>query len=429
MYAPVLKCRREITILVGVYDLGPNIDCLLGNGTFAAHHELQDIVQRQPDTIERQIATQNALNGNVIGGHKSSTLYDSGCQSAGSEFNFGRQRAGHRPNTGNGARPDPSGQGGRTDLTTDESTKVTRSDRTQNPTHGIELEPRRDLGGQINVESLDVIETVQMTDGRRDTQDKTSDVGSRRDPSESTNVAGHGVMETVPINNGQCDTRDDKTRSATNTTDGRGCDLASEETRNAETELGDGHVGQLRRRREETQMFVESDTVAINKATNGGQREASCAEFGGVDGQVNALEADGERPDAGHANTDNAGERAQNLDALAAGATSGGGNGVDPTDDFQAAGGTCAERRVAAVSTRSQAGGRQTGVGAGTAAERPFTTVRKRSKGDIRSTDESGGILAPDDDREGDDMVTVTDSATSVENQNIDNVFLRILVE
>jgi len=45
IYAPGLGCEREIFIVVGVWDLGPNVDCLLGNQTFSTYRELKDVVQ------------------------------------------------------------------------------------------------------------------------------------------------------------------------------------------------------------------------------------------------------------------------------------------------------------------------------------------------------------------------------------------------
>ena len=44
MIAPELGCAHEISVLVGVWDLGPNVDCLLGNQTFAQNPEIRDIV-------------------------------------------------------------------------------------------------------------------------------------------------------------------------------------------------------------------------------------------------------------------------------------------------------------------------------------------------------------------------------------------------
>ena len=47
MIAPELGCAHEISVLVGVWDLGPNVDCLLGNQTFAQNPEIRDIVIRR----------------------------------------------------------------------------------------------------------------------------------------------------------------------------------------------------------------------------------------------------------------------------------------------------------------------------------------------------------------------------------------------
>lgn len=47
MYAPELGCPHEISVLVGVWDLGPDVQCLLGNQTFQRHSQFTDIVKRR----------------------------------------------------------------------------------------------------------------------------------------------------------------------------------------------------------------------------------------------------------------------------------------------------------------------------------------------------------------------------------------------
>jgi len=63
IYAPGLGCEREIFIVVGVWDIGPNIDCLLGNQTFSTYRELKDVVKSLvPGTEAKTICRQVTEN-------------------------------------------------------------------------------------------------------------------------------------------------------------------------------------------------------------------------------------------------------------------------------------------------------------------------------------------------------------------------------
>jgi len=89
MYAPGLGCERDIIIVVGVWDTGSNIDCLLGNQTFSTYDELKAVVKSNRSLVPGTNRHENDL---WRGNDKSTALYDSSCHGVVREHGYKRRQ-------------------------------------------------------------------------------------------------------------------------------------------------------------------------------------------------------------------------------------------------------------------------------------------------------------------------------------------------
>jgi len=89
MYAPGLGCEQEISVVVGSWDTGPNIDCLLGNQTFLTYAELKDVVKSNRSLVPGTNRHENDLSRN---NDEFTASYDSSCQGAKREHDYKRRQ-------------------------------------------------------------------------------------------------------------------------------------------------------------------------------------------------------------------------------------------------------------------------------------------------------------------------------------------------
>jgi len=97
MYAPGLGCEREISILVSVWDTGPNIDCLLGNQTFHTYDELKDVVKLDRSLVPGTNQHENDLSR---GNDEFTASYDSSCQAVVRKHDYKRRQPLNETGTG-----------------------------------------------------------------------------------------------------------------------------------------------------------------------------------------------------------------------------------------------------------------------------------------------------------------------------------------
>jgi len=98
IYAPGLGCEREIFIVVGVWDLGPNIDCLLGNQTFSTYRELKDVVKSLVPS------TNSGEDGLSTGYGKFTASFGGTCQNVARNYNPKRKQIMNETDIGLSAR-------------------------------------------------------------------------------------------------------------------------------------------------------------------------------------------------------------------------------------------------------------------------------------------------------------------------------------